>query len=78
MHVNSQRLPVEEPGPSLRLIAEARPATLTSLIGRFFHLLGKAVWRAFQHDAFAIEFLLNRIVWIEKFGGGFIPVVDGG
>ena len=31
-----------------------------------------------QHDALAIEFLLDRIVWIEKFGGGFIPVVDGG
>jgi hypothetical protein len=31
-----------------------------------------------QHDALAIEFLLDRIVWIEKCGGGFIPVVDGG
>ena len=31
-----------------------------------------------QHDALAIEFLLDRIVWSEKFGGGFIPVVDGG
>jgi membrane protein len=24
------------------------------LIGRFFHLLGRSVWRAFSHDAFAI------------------------
>jgi hypothetical protein len=31
-----------------------------------------------QHDALAVEFLLDRIVWIEKSGGGFIPVVDGG
>ena len=31
-----------------------------------------------QHDALAIEFLLDRIAWIEKLGGGFVPVVDGG
>ncbi len=31
-----------------------------------------------KHDALAVEFVLDRIVWIEKSGGGFIPVVDGG
>ena len=31
-----------------------------------------------EHDALAVEFLLDRIVWIEKSGGGFIPVVDSG
>ncbi len=40
--------------PSLRLIAKPRQSTLAPLILRFFHLLGKAIWRAFQHDAFAI------------------------
>jgi membrane protein len=54
MHANPQRLPAEEPGPSLRLIARRRPSTLAALILRFFHLLGKSTWRAFDHDAFAI------------------------
>ena len=49
-----QELPAEEPGSSLLLIAKPRPSTLTPLILRFFHLLWKSVWRAFQHDAFAI------------------------
>src|SRR5947209_12682735 len=54
MHANSQRVPAEEPGPSLRLLAKPRQSTLAPLILRFLHLLGKAIWRAFQHDAFAI------------------------
>jgi membrane protein len=54
MLANPQQLPAEEPGPSLRLIAGPRPSTLAPLIGRFFHLLGRSVWRAFSHDAFAI------------------------
>ncbi len=54
MHANPQRVQAEEPVPSLRLIAKPRQSTLAPLILRFFHLLGKAIWRAFQHDAFAI------------------------
>ena len=54
MHANHQRVQAEEPGSSLRLIAKPRPSTLTPLILRFFHLLRKSIWRAFQHDAVAI------------------------
>ena len=54
MHVNPQRVQVEEPGSSLRLITKPRPSTLAPLALRFLHLLWKAIWRAFQHDAFAI------------------------
>src|ERR1700688_2297413 len=54
MHANPQQVQAEEPGSSLRLIAKPRPSTLTPLILRFFHLLWKSIWRAFQHDAFAI------------------------
>ena len=54
MHANPQRVQGEEPLPSLRLIAKPRQSTLTPLIGRFFHLVGKSIWRAFDHDAFAI------------------------
>jgi membrane protein len=54
MHADPQQLPAEEPGPSLRLIARPRRSTLAPLILRFFHLLWKSIWRAFQHDAFAI------------------------
>ena len=54
MHANSQRVPAEEPGPSLRLIAKPRQSTLAPLMLRFFHLLWKSTWRAFEHDAFAI------------------------
>ncbi len=53
MHANPQRVPAEEPGPSLRLIAKPRQSTLAPLL-RFFHLVAKSVWRAFDHDAFAI------------------------
>src|SRR3954463_10735966 len=54
MHANPQQLPAEEPGLSLRLIDKPRRSTLAPLIFRFFHLLWKSVWRAFEHDAFAI------------------------
>src|SRR6201984_1617121 len=54
MHASPQQLPAEEPGSSLRLIAKPRRSTLARLIFRFFHLLWKSIWRAFQHDAFAI------------------------
>jgi membrane protein len=54
MHADPQRVQAEEPGPSLRLIARPRQSTLAPLILRFFHLVGKSIWRAFDHDAFAI------------------------
>lgn len=54
MHANSQRVQAEEPGLTLPLNGGPRPSTLAPLIGRFFHLLGRSVWRAFSHDAFAI------------------------
>src|SRR5213595_224377 len=54
MHANPQRVQAEEPGPTLRLIEAAGTTTLAPLIFRFLNLLWKSVWRAFQHDAFAI------------------------
>lgn len=57
MHANPQRLPQlqeEGRGPSLHLIDGAAAFTLAPLIFRFFKLWWKAIWRAFQHDAFAI------------------------
>jgi membrane protein len=54
MHANPKRLPLEEPRdfPSLR---PAPPGhSLGSAIMRFLQLLRLAVWRSFQHDAFAI------------------------
>jgi membrane protein len=54
MHANPQRVQAEEPGPTLRLIEAAGTTTLAPLIFRFLNLLRRAVWRAFQHDAFAI------------------------
>lgn len=54
MHANPQRVQAEEPGPTLHLIEAESTTTLASLIFRFLNLLRKAVWRAFQHDAFAI------------------------
>jgi membrane protein len=54
MHANPQRVQAEEPAPTLRLIEAAGTTTLAPLIFRFLNLLRKAVWRAFQHDAFAI------------------------
>jgi membrane protein len=54
MHANPQRLQDEAPYPTLRLLEAPADTSLASLIFRFFNLLRKAVWRAFQHDAFAI------------------------
>src|SRR6185312_7097251 len=54
MHANPQRLQDEAPYPTLRLIEAPGDTSLASLIFRFLNLLRKAVWRAFQHDAFAI------------------------
>jgi membrane protein len=54
MHANPQRVQAEEPGPTLHLIEADSTTTLAPLIFRFLNLLRKAVWRAFQHDAFAI------------------------
>jgi len=54
MNANSQRVQFEEPGPTLLLLEAPGDSTLTPLILRFLNLLRQAVWRAFQHDAFAI------------------------
>jgi len=54
MHANPQRLQDQAPYPTLRLIEAPADTSLASLIFRFLNLLRKAVWRAFQHDAFAI------------------------
>src|SRR5213082_187531 len=54
MHANPQRLQDEAPGPTLRLLETPEDSTLSPLLFRFLNLLRRAVWRAFQHDAFAI------------------------
>ena len=54
MHANPQRVQPEEPGPTLRLLETPDDSTLSPLVFRFLNLLRRAVWRAFQHDAFAI------------------------
>src|SRR5437868_2394376 len=54
MHADPQQLPAEEPGTTLSLIAKPRRTSLAPLIFRYLHLFGKSIWRAFQHDAFAI------------------------
>ena len=54
MHADPQQMQPEEPGPTLRLLEQPGTTTLAPLIFRFLNLLRKAVWRAFQHDAFAI------------------------
>src|SRR6266536_4084819 len=53
MHANPQRGQPEF-GPTLRLLEQPGTTTLTPLILRFLNLLRRAVWRAFEHDAFAI------------------------
>jgi membrane protein len=53
MHARPQRLQDEAPATSLHLIEAPGTTTLAPLMLRFFNLLRKAVWRAFQHDAFA-------------------------
>ena len=54
MHASPQRVPDEEPGPTLFLLEAPADSTLTPLVLRFFKLMGRSIWRAFQHDAFAI------------------------
>ena len=54
MHADPQRAPDEQPGPTLRLLEQPGTTTLAPLLLRFLDLLRQAVWRAFQHDAFAI------------------------
>src|SRR5438067_7464454 len=54
MHADPQQLPAEEPGTTLSLIAKPRRTSLARLIFRYLHLFGKSIWRAFQHDAFAV------------------------
>src|SRR6266699_4605892 len=54
MHADPQQMEHEEPGPTLRLLEQPGTTTLAPLIFRFLNLLRSAVWRAFQHDSFAI------------------------
>src|SRR6266436_6026774 len=54
MHANPQRVQAEEPLPSLRLLEAPDDSTLSPLLFPFLNLLRKSIWRAFQHDAFAI------------------------
>ncbi len=54
MHADPQQAPDQEPGPTFRLLEQPGTTTLAPLIFRFLDLLRKAIWRAFQHDAFAI------------------------
>lgn len=54
MHANPQRLQDEAPPPNLLLLEAPDNSTLAPLMIRFFHLFRRAVWRAFQHDSFAI------------------------
>jgi membrane protein len=54
MHVNAQRLPIEEPARLPSLQHEPSPPKLKPAMLRFLRLLWLAVWRAFQHDAFSI------------------------
>ena len=54
MHANPQPVRAPEPAPSLSLLTGPRQSTLARLILRFLHLFARAIWRAFEHDAFAI------------------------
>src|SRR5438552_10694521 len=54
MHANPQRVHLQEPRPSLLLLEAPADSTLTPLVLRFLTLMVRSVWRAFQHDAFAI------------------------
>jgi membrane protein len=53
MHANAQHVYIEEPGE----LASLRPVPPGPNLGqrmlRFFRLVGLALWRAFEHDAFA-------------------------
>ncbi|MBO0910423.1 MAG: YihY/virulence factor BrkB family protein [Acidobacteria bacterium] len=54
MHANPQPAEAGKSPAGLRLLGEPRQSTLDPLILRFLHLLTRAVWRAFEHDAFSI------------------------
>ena len=54
MNAHPQRVLPEEPRPTLLLLEAPGDSTLTPLVVRFFKLWGMSVWRAFNHDAFAI------------------------
>ncbi|MBS1853666.1 MAG: YihY/virulence factor BrkB family protein [Acidobacteria bacterium] len=59
MHATPQRLSParvqnQEPGPSYQLHLLPPPHNLKPLVLRFLRLFRLAIWRAFQHDAFAI------------------------
>ena len=54
MYSDPQRVPDQEPRLTLLLLEQPGATTLAPLIFRFLDLVRKAVWRAFQHDAFAI------------------------
>jgi membrane protein len=53
MHASPQRLHDQERGRTSQLRAVPSRTTLAPLILRFIHLFRRAVWRAFEHDAFA-------------------------
>jgi membrane protein len=53
MHASPQRLHDQERGRTSQLRAVPARTTLAPLILRFIHLFRRAVWRAFEHDAFA-------------------------
>jgi len=54
MHANPQRLQEQERFEISLLYEAPEGATLWPLIQRFLRLLRLAIWRAFQHDAFAV------------------------
>src|SRR5260370_23990677 len=54
MHANPKHLPTEEPGPLPSLQPAPPGHKLGPAMLRFLRLLRLALWRAFQHDAFAI------------------------
>src|SRR5438874_5764330 len=54
MHANAKRLPDQERNHISELQPVPSPDTLGALVLRFMRLLRLAVWRAFQHDAFAV------------------------
>src|SRR5579863_5949576 len=54
MHADPQRVSDQEPGPTLHLLEPPATTTLARLMLRFLDLVRKALWRAFQHDAFAV------------------------
>jgi len=53
MHADPQQAPDPDSVPTLRLLEQPGTTTLAPLVFRFLALLRQAVWRAFQHDAFA-------------------------